>query len=268
MTIAAAFSVVALVGVILWQSTSSWRESKVAETSNEVEISTLETADSGNRLDWQRAFNDVPVADEAKNTPVDVEDSDGLSNIGENVLGTLVGSYITLKDSGIYSQEVGNSVAEVIAEDLRANVTYRIYSASDVTTDPDPSVTRMLSYRSDMRVALEPLLKNRDYELEVFARYVDTNDASHLEELERMAQNYQIAIENTAKIVVPKQAVAYHLAALNALSEFEIVLMRMTQHADDPYAAAALLRAFGNAETNMFLSFDALAGYFRAHSRS
>src|SRR3989338_3116045 len=110
MTIAAAFSVVALVGVVLWQSTSSWREKEITSTPAEVRVSTNQTEDSRNRLDWQRAFDDTPIADIATSTPTN--DPDGLSNIGENVLGTLVGSYITLKDSGIYSQEVGNSVAE------------------------------------------------------------------------------------------------------------------------------------------------------------
>jgi len=126
----------------------------------------------------------------------------------------------------------------------------------------------MLVYRSDLRIALEPLLENQSYELDIFASYIDTGDKTHLVELQRAAEGYHTAIEKVLQVVAPKNALTYQLDILNALSEFEMVLEKMAMYADDPYAAAALLRTFSGAETNILTSFDALAGYFRSYTRT
>jgi hypothetical protein len=183
-------------------------------------------------------------------------------------LGTLVGSYVALKESGTYTPSLGAEVAGTIAENLRADISYRMYTANDIKNDADASLARMLSYRSDLREALAPLLKNTVYELEVFAYYLETKDGRYLDELNDIAQNYRTATESAVKVVVPTSAVAYHIGILNALSEFEAVLQKLATNADDPFASAALMRTLGDAETHMLLSFEALAGYFRKHSQS
>lgn len=266
MTVVAALSILALIVAITWQSTSSWRNIKVVDVAP-VRVSIGRTGTAEGSPNWQRALESSESSTSTM-TGVSSDDPDGLSNIGGNVLGTLVGSYVAMKEAGIYTPSRGQDVAESIAKDLRADISYRLFSENDIKSDADISFSRMLSYRSDLRIALEPLLKNPAYELEVFASYLDTKDTSHLEDLRNIAQNYRAATESAVNILVPEDAVPYHLAILNALSEFEAVLEKMTANADDPYATAALLRTFGGAEANMLLSFDALAGYFREYSRS
>ena len=264
-TLAAGFAILALIGATAWQLTGSWRGAGVSSARDNTEVSTTDSnALSESYFNWQRASENLLTSD----TSTDTSDPDGLSNIGENILGTLVGSYVAMKDSGTYTPSAGEQVADFIASDLRADVSYRTYTSGDLKTDPDVSLSRILSYRNDLRIALEPLLQNTAYELEVFGYYLDTNDASGLVELNRMAGNYRSATKNAVSIVVPSDVVAYHVGILNALSEFEATLAQMTKHADDPYAAAALLRTFNNAEMNMLTSFNSLAGYFRDHSRS
>ena len=264
-TLAAGFAILALIGATAWQLTTSWRGTEVSSARDNTEVSTTDSnALSESYFNWQRAPESSPASD----TSTDVSDPDGLSYIEDNVLGTLVSSYVTLKDSGTYTPTTGEQVAGIIAAELRANISYRTYSPADIETVSDTSLSRMLLYRNDLRIALEPLLQNTEYELEVFAYYLDTNDVSYLDELSRMSENYRIATENVLEVVVLSDAVAYHVGILNALSEFEATLAQMTRHADDPYAAAALLRTFNTAEINMLTSFNALAGYFRDYSRS
>ena len=259
----AALSVMALIGVSAWQGFSSWKSSQV--TSGDLNEIRVTTNSAKSRVDWQRAFADT-LEDSAASSTID--DPDGLSNIGGNVMGTLLGAYATMKDAGTYTQSRGEEIAGAIAEDLRASISYRMYSASDAQIDESVSLPRMLAYRNDMRVAFEPLLLNSMYELEIFAYYLDTHDAQYLEELRRVAENYRTATENVLGVTVPKDAVSYHVGTLNALSEFEAVLNAMAAHADDPFATAALLRTFNEAEAGMFFSFNSLAGYFREYPRS
>lgn len=264
MVITAGFAVAALIGTVAWQAIRSWRE-----PAEEIRVAiTEETKNSGpnNDIRWQRAL-EGGLVDDGKGGYV-LNDPDGLSNIADNVLGTLVGSYVAMKDAGTYTPAQGNRIAETVSSDLRANISYRIYGASDIKTEPDTSLSRMLAYRSDLRIALEPLLENQSYELDVFASYIDTGDETRLAELLHAAERYRTATENVLQVVVPENALTHQLDILNALSEFEMVLEKMATYANDPYAAAALLRTFSGAETNMLTSFDALAGYFREHVRS
>lgn len=259
MVMAALFSVIALVGISLWQVTGVWRgnnEEMVAKNGTPV-ITIGKTGSPDAEFDWQRDIDGLSP-----------DDPDGLSNIGQNVLGILVGSYITLKDTGEYTPAQGAEIAHSIAEDLRANISFRLYGATDIKTDTDISLSRLLEYRNDMRMAFEPLLENSEYELELLGGYLETKDPAYLAELQNAVRNYRLATENVTKVLVPENAAIYHIGVLNALSEFEATLTQITKYVEDPFASAALLRTFNTAEEKMFTSFDALAGYFREYSRS
>ncbi|MBI2610651.1 hypothetical protein HYW60_01805 [Candidatus Kaiserbacteria bacterium] len=210
-------------------------------------------------INWQVPLTgDSPDALSLAGTP---EDEDGISHIAENVIGALVGSYATLAESGSYTTEEGEKIAKDIAGSLKASVSYEAYDGRDIKTDADISYERMLAYRNDLRIALEPLLKNPGYELELFATYIETHDARYLEQLKSAAKNYRAGIENTANIVVPEDALSEHIGVLNALSEFAAVVERLTEYSDDPFASAALLRTYNETELRLFSSFDALATY-------
>lgn len=259
MKAAAAISIVALVTVSVWQVAGLWKSNGEELTAkNEVLPVTMgKTAMPDGRIDWQRNLDGLST-----------EDPDGLSNIGENVLGTLIGSYVAMKDAGTYTPSEGAKIAEAIAADLHADISFRMYGESDISIDPEISLARMLSYRNDMRIALEPLLQNSAYELEVFGGYLETKDEKYLAEFEAIIRNYSAATEKAARVVVPKDAAKYHIGVLNALSEFGATLQQMATYVNDPFASAALLRTFNSAEAHMLTSFDALAGYFREHSQS
>ncbi|MBI4133232.1 hypothetical protein HY478_01315, partial [Candidatus Uhrbacteria bacterium] len=125
------------------------------------------------------------------------------------------------------------------------------------------SYDRMLAYRSNLRVALEPLLKNPGYELSLFATYVETRDSKYIDLLKTASKNYREAVSNAAKVVVPRDAVSAHVGILNALSEFGATVETMANHGDDAFASAALLQTYTKNEARLFASFESLASYYR-----
>jgi hypothetical protein len=262
MAIAAALSVVALLGIGIWQIWGAVHAGGTLSAENKTLaplIEQTETPFSG--LDWQSEL--IAGTETTSGSGTAASDADGISNIAGNVTGVLIDSYTTLAGSGGYTREQGEAVAEDVAESLRAHVSYTAYSGNDLKVDADTSYARMLAYRNDLRIALEPLLKNTEAEYATFARYVDTGDAKYLVQLKNAAGNYRAAAENAAKLTVPADALPHHVGILNSLSEFAAMLDALADHGDDPFASVALLRTYNTAEQNVFLSFDAIARYAR-----
>ena len=145
--------------------------------------------------------------------------------------------------------------------EVKPPVDYRTYAASDITTVQDTSEARVLSYRADLRAALEPLLENKEYELDIFANYVNTKDPQYLNELRAASANYKLAIANTEKVVAPDDAASYQASILTAMSEFSAVLDALSDNASDPFASSALLRTYLDAQDNMVASFNSVGKY-------
>jgi hypothetical protein len=191
---------------------------------------------------------------------------DDFSPIGVAVLDELVTKYTTLQNQGLYTEEIGEKVAEKMATTLKPSVSYTARTSSDINTDSDTSYSRMLKYRADLRDSLAPLLKNTQPEYEIFAYYVDTHDAVYLERLKEVAGHYREAVSATARVVAPQDAVREHVAILNAMEQFAATLDAMAVNATDPFASVVLLRSYNAAEADMLFSFKALASYAKNKS--
>lgn len=194
--------------------------------------------------------------------PAATSSFDTVSMIAPQVIAQLVGQYVGLKEQGAFNAETAEKAAAEIAPNVRATLTYRTYEVGDLHTTPDTSFDRMLTYRADMRTALAPLLDTKDAELETYARFLETSDDAYLEQLTAAAKRYRAAAEAGAAVVVPRDAVNYHRATLDAMQEFAAVLDALVSYADDPVASVALLRAYNSAEEHMFTSFDSLSSYY------
>ncbi len=213
-------------------------------------------------VNWQKDLLDVSGA-----TPVPVHDStdpDGISNIAGNVVGALAESYALMQQKGTYTEAKGEQVAQDVGTTLQAKVSHQTLAPADFQTVSDTSFARMLTYRTDMRTALSPLLKNPDYELKLYANYVASHDSSYLTKLKAEIANYQASVANAQKVVVPADLLSYHVAAVNSLSAFSATLESMIANADDPFASAALLRTYQDDEQTMLNAFNSLAQYERA----
>ena len=214
----------------------------------------------------------------ASNTPTRAAESVGqdylatlASSTSENSTGTItpLGASIFANAVLAYdraataasSSDAGLAAVQKLGESIVAPVAFRTYAASDIKTDPDTSKDRALSYRADLRVALEPLFANKDYELDIFAKYIDTKDPTYLNQMHATSQNYKLAIANTEKVVAPADAASYQAAILSAMNKFSATLDALAAHAEDPFASAALLRTYIDAQDGVVASFNSIGRY-------
>ncbi|OGG69134.1 hypothetical protein A3F27_03440 [Candidatus Kaiserbacteria bacterium RIFCSPHIGHO2_12_FULL_53_13] len=252
--VSAAVSVAALLVVFGWQSTRTLQAGNAGVRAVNAYLSGEERPLF---LQEQSGSTSTPAGSANATSP----DPNDFSNVGNEALGQLVGTYVALKKSGGYTAEQGESVANDVASAMQVRVSYVPYKEGDIKTDADTSYKRLLAYRSDLREALRPLLQNTESELDIFARYIDTHDKHNLTVLGEVAQRYKEAADNAARMIVPEDASVYHVGIENALLQFAITLEALVKNADDPMATLALLRSYGNAERDVFMSFDALASY-------
>lgn len=262
MSVAAMLSVVILLAVSAWRVTSSMRPATPAATAvvaqNDIDDASQESAAMQQQeklLLGQSTTIGVDTADTSTST-------DPIAMIGPMVTAQLVGQYAGLQDQGTYSSTTAALAASNIAANLRAAISYKTFVLADLKTDPDTSYARMLKYRSDLRVAFEPLLKNSSNELDLFAKYEETSDATYLADLKSAVANYSASIALTAAMTVPRDAVNYHLDVLNSLSEFQATISALSDHGSDALASAALLRTYNKAEADVYYSFNALGSYY------
>lgn len=254
----AAISLLALGGAIVWVIKSPSIGQTVA---SQQEVS--QTADVDQALQqWIDSMHAI-----ASGTAMIVSSStDPISNVSNQTIASLVGAYAGLQQQGVYSTDTAAQIAATIATNAKAPVVFKVFTAAEIKTDPDTSYARMLTYRADIQKTLKPLRAVKQPEFELFAKYVDTNDATYLNQLSQEAQDYQQAASSTALISVPKDLVTYHVDILNALEEFAAVLNALVAHANDPIASSLLLQNYNNAESHMFTAFNAITQYEKSKS--
>lgn len=182
-----------------------------------------------------------------------------LTPLGTSIVSRAILAYNDATKNG--NIEAGKSAVQALGASIDPGVQYKTYAAGDIKTDPNTSKDRVISYRADLRTALAPLLENKEYELDLFASYVDTKNPLYLQKLRDASANYRLAIANTEKVIAPADAASYQAGILTALSQFASALDALTENAVDPIASAALLKTYLSAQDNMVSSFNAIAKY-------
>ena len=225
----------------------------------------IEDADGNGKPDWQDELTRagiMPTSTDATSTALAASSTDPLSDIGGAVMQSIINGYMSLKQYDAYTPERGEQLADTIAANLRAPDTFVPHTAEELLLDADTSEARAVRYRSDMRTALAPLITDEEYELTLFAAYIETRDRTWLDRLGRAAERYHAAEANALALRIPKDAAPEHLRVANALGGFADTLERMTHFADDPFASAALLKTYNEREHEFDLAFDALVKYY------
>ena len=186
----------------------------------------------------------------------------GLSPLGDAVINRVISAFSSAADNGNNSD--ATSTAAQVVKDLKPVVQSRTYSALDIKKTSDVSLARVLAYRSDLRDSLAPLLSIHEPEFVTYGRFIQTHDESNLVALEHDADLYRLAASSTLHVVVPSDAVPYHIRILNAMEGFAAQLDALVSHSKDPFASAALLRSYNDGEQEMLMSFNNLAQYYRS----
>lgn len=266
--VTAAVSVLALLMVAGWETNRTLQEKDkethfVAERSSGSQKAPLFITNSGGTDAGSAAYfgsylNTRALSEDGAAAQAGPRD---LSQLGVNVANQIVETYVALKQAGEYTPEQGEEATRAIASSFQAQISYPRLGEKDLKTDDDTSYERMLAYRSDMQTALQPLLENKEPEIEIFGLYAETHDKSYLTKLGEVSARYKQAVENMKRVVVLKDAVSYHSAVANSLLHFSAALDQMIKYADDPIASLALVSTYNDAERDVLTSFNALARY-------
>jgi hypothetical protein len=209
----------------------------------------------------QQIFARAPVAaDTTTILPIDriASSTNATSStpVGDAIASEFTSRFVALSQNGVTASTAGE-----LATDILPSLGTKTHSASDIPTDPDTSLSRVLHYRDDMRTALAPLLNNTTPELDIYAQWIQTGDDSYLATLGSIAKDYDAAIANAEKVRVPADAVQYQIGVLDAMTQFAAALRALANNAKDPVASITLLRTYNAAEKQMFTAFNSLALY-------
>ena len=194
MSVAAMLSVATLLGVSAWRVSASMRVPTPAPIAVVTQNDTGDTSQEDLAMQQQEKILlgqsttvGVGVADTSTST-------DPIAMIGPMVTAQMVGQYAGLQDQGTYSSTTAAIAAGNIAANMRAAISYKTFVLNDLKTDPDTSYTRMLKYRADLRIAFEPLLKNSANELDLFAKYEET-------EIKRLLRKFSKKARRARKVL-------------------------------------------------------------------
>lgn len=218
----------------------------------------VEDKDGNGTPDWQ---DELLASGVAVSTSTDPEEKDPLHDMGDNVAGALYGGYLSLKQYGSYTTAQGDELAQNVVANIRAPLLEAPLTVDDIKTREN-SDAATLAYRTELRVALAPMITEDPPEIEYYAYYVSTKDASWLPKLSAAAEKYRAARTNMLAVATPEDAVPEHLRALNALGAYAETLDRLSRFASDTFAAVALLKTMNETEEEMLAAFDALAQYY------
>ncbi len=184
------------------------------------------------------------------------------TSIADIISQQFLDAYVSLKNSGRYTPELGAEVGRSIGSAVRAPSQFVVHGESEVMKDANTSITRALEYRADMRVALTILISDARPEFESFGMYIETKNPERLYELQEAAERYETAEQKLLSVVVPQDAAPIHLRVVNALGSYADSLRQLVLYADDPLSTLAVLRTYNDAEREMLYAFDALASYY------
>jgi hypothetical protein len=222
-------------------------------------------ADGNGTPDWQDELMraGVVTATSSDATTTESLSDDPAASSGANLIQSLIGGYLSLKQSNQYTAANGEKLATNIAAGFQAPTIFVPHALGEILVDNDASEKRVLQYRADMRGALAPVVDlNAEPEFSLFARFIQTKDPSWLEKLSATAANYRKAEQDMLKVRVPANAVDAHLRAINATGTFAETLERLVRFSNDPLALMSLLRTYNDSEREFLLAFDALAKYY------
>lgn len=218
----------------------------------------VDDANNNGIPDWQ---DELTASGIAAATSTEPTEDDPLLRMTDSVAGALYGGYLSLKQYGTYSPQEGSALAQNIASNIRAPIIEPPLTVDDILTRKN-STEATLEYRAELRTALAPMVTNDPPELEYYAQYISTKDASWLTKLSEAAARYRAARDNMLAVAAPEDAVPEHVRALNALGAYAETLERLARYANDTFASVALLKTLNESEEEMLSAFDALAQYY------
>jgi len=225
-----------------------------------AEVATDELLPVRERGDWREELISLGII--ATGTPETATSSDPVAYVGDILATELLRGYGAMKEADTFTVDAARSFGTTLGTNVLPEPLHTPIDPSGLRTDADTSRERVLSYRADMREAMSVLITETPPELVLFAEYLESGNAEKLRAIEAAAERYRRASSALQKIVIPKDALDYHVRAVNALEAYANTLDRLVLFSAQPLPSLALLRTYNEAERELLFAFDVLAQYY------
>ncbi len=186
---------------------------------------------------------------------------DSKQPITDEAARSLALAYINSKQEG-EEAEINESLQEISDDFL--NVKYTMYDSGDIKIDA--SVTAN-DYTKNMRRAIRPLLKIKEYELDTVAKAVKDSDETAFATLNDDIALYTTTINNLLAVAVNQDLAVPHLALINAYSKLVASLELILKSKNDIMLAYPGLKLFLEADREIYSAYDALKLYVELHDK-
>jgi hypothetical protein len=177
----------------------------------------------------------------------------------------LISQFLTSKQSGVpFTEKEVEGAADIALAAASTDRTYRTYTISDITIGATSDASSLRAYGNAIGTALtntsdEPA----QHELAVLLSFTQSEDAGQLEEeMQRVIDRYTITINGFLAMTVPSDAIALHLATVNAMERVKSDLSGMATLGSNPVAALMSLANYNDDSTLLAKGFKDLRALF------
>lgn len=172
--------------------------------------------------------------------------------------------YVAAKQQNVtITQEEAALIAKSVIENTYTTPTVKIYTKNDISVITDSSELAKKTYAQALATAINKNSpKNTQHELTIFATALQSQKEVDIVKLDLIIQGYKGIINDTLKIKVPQDALAYHLMYLNSLSTIVDDLSYMRLIISDPIKAYAGFSNYQKDVLRLKISFENLNTYF------
>lgn len=206
------------------------------------------------------------LANKDLNSVAQKEDSSSVNNeysITEETGKDLLLAYIAAKESGKSTEDIEPLVEKEMKKLM--DVEYRKYEREDLSITKN---FKLEDYKKQMRRALTPLTKIKEYELDTVAKIIDQNDEKSMEILREDEALYTETISRLLQVPVNEDLLVPHLSLINAYSKFLASLQLIERSKNDIILVYPALKIFLEADAEIYSAFDALKIYVELNEKN
>ena len=173
----------------------------------------------------------------------------------------LLQPYLAQKRAHTYSPKTAKLIVQNATQNLFA-LDYTPLTVNDIHITKQTDTTRAIQYKKELQKALQAIFDLNEYELTIYGRAIKNNSKQDFDTLAHRAHIYETAGENARAVTVPQDAVEAHLALVNGLKKFAVVLTILSKGYNDPAGSLSGTKHFNEAEDDIAHAFTQLKTYF------
>jgi len=202
---------------------------------------------------------------ESPNSPT--EDATGPSTPQQELTETdiltrnLLKPYIDQSNAETYSPRTSELIVTKATEEL-FTLEYTPFLEKDIIKTQKTDKDTILQYKKDLYSAIKPIFNLTEYELTLYGRAIQNNSKEDFDALLLVAQTYKQAAKQALLVTAPDNTNGIHLAIINSLNKFSLVLTTLAKGYNDPAASLAGTGNFTEAEESIGQAFSRLQTYF------